>query len=206
MLSGAQSFHGIKNWGYSRKIPPCASSATYDIIRITFRSKGVVAQLVSALDSRSGGCGFEPRRPRQSERPSGLTRGVTVAQQILILLVGVRIPAGQPKDFQTRRCPSFFISHARAKKPNLQGVFEIRDVSKCCGGQARRGRFEGKKGQNHSRGVVDDTNEKPHFSTVIDCKYESKDCRPANPKSGFYYKSCRRVFYFTHRRGNLTKL
>ena len=86
-----------------------------------------------------------------------------VAPKILILVVGVRVPARQPLGFQTRRCPSFFISHARAKKPNLQGVFEIRDVSKCCGGQARQGRLEGKKGQNHSRGVVDDTNEKPCF-------------------------------------------
>ena len=30
-----------------------------------FSEHGVVAQLVSALDCRSGGCGFEPRRPRQ---------------------------------------------------------------------------------------------------------------------------------------------
>ena len=156
-----------------QKIPPCAWTAFCDILPNTFRSNGVVAQLVSALDCRSGGCGFEPRRPRQSERTSGLTRGVTVAQQILILLVGVRIPAGQPKDFQTRRCPSFFISHARAKKPNTQGIFEIRDVSKCCGGQARRGRLEGEKAQNHSRGVVDGTNEKPRFSAVRGCEYET---------------------------------
>ena len=132
-----------------------------------------MAQLVSALDCRSGGCGVEPRRPRHYEKSARLPRGVMVAPQILILLVGVRVPARQPLGFQTRRCPSFFISHARAKKPNLQGVFEIRDVSKCCGGLARRGRLEGKKAKNHSRGVVDDTNEKPRFSAVRGCEYET---------------------------------
>ena len=35
---------------------------------LTFTEHGVVAQLVSALDCRSGGCGFEPRRPRQYEK------------------------------------------------------------------------------------------------------------------------------------------
>ena len=122
-----------------------------------------MAQLVSALDCRSGGCGFEPRRPRQSEKAIRMPRGVMVAPKILILVVGVRVPARQPKDFQTRRCPSFFISHARAMKPNTQGFFEIRDVSKSCGGQARRERLEGKKAQNHSRGVVGGTSEKPRI-------------------------------------------
>ena len=68
----------------------------YDILRITFTEHGVVAQLVSALDCRSGGCGFEPRRPRQYGKHAGLPRGVMVAPQILILLVGVRVPARQP--------------------------------------------------------------------------------------------------------------
>ena len=49
-------------------LPPCAGCGIYDILRITFTEHGVVAQLVSALDCRSGGCGFEPRRPRQYGR------------------------------------------------------------------------------------------------------------------------------------------
>ena len=49
-------------------LPPCAVCGIYDILRITFTEHGVVAQLVSALDCRSGGCGFEPRRPRQYGR------------------------------------------------------------------------------------------------------------------------------------------
>ena len=78
------------------KIPPCNVVQSYDILRITFTEHGVVAQLVSALDCRSGGCGFEPRRPRQYGKHAGLPRGVMVAPQILILLVGVRVPARQP--------------------------------------------------------------------------------------------------------------
>ena len=80
-------------------LPPCAGCGIYDILRITFTEHGVVAQLVSALDCRSGGCGFEPRRPRQYGKHAGLPRGVMVAPQILILLVGVRVPARQPLNF-----------------------------------------------------------------------------------------------------------
>ena len=43
-----------------------------------------------------GVAGSSPVDPANLKELSGLTRGVTVAQQILILLVGVRIPAGQP--------------------------------------------------------------------------------------------------------------
>ena len=89
----------------SKKIiyPPCAVGGIYDILRITFTEHGVVAQLVSALDCRSGGCGFEPRRPRQYGKHAGLPRGVMVAPQILILLVGVRVPARQPLNFSPSR-------------------------------------------------------------------------------------------------------
>ena len=77
-------------------LPPLARRRRIWYTTRTFRSNGVVAQLVSALDCRSGGCGFEPRRPRQSEKIGRLPRGVMVAPQILILLVGVRVPARQP--------------------------------------------------------------------------------------------------------------
>ena len=162
-----------------------------------------MAQLVSALDCRSGGCGFEPRRPRQSEKTSGLPRGVMVAPKILILVVGVRVPARQPLGFQTRRCPSFFISHARAKKPNTQGIFEIRDVSKSCGGQARRGRFRRQNPQNHSCVVVCDTSRNPCFSRVKSCKYEKTTTDCQQPKREVFITF---VLGLTHPRRNLATL
>ena len=46
-------------------IYPLAHRRSVMIYYFHFSEHGVVAQLVSALDCRSGGCGFEPRRPRQ---------------------------------------------------------------------------------------------------------------------------------------------
>ena len=88
-------------WGLEKKViffskSACVENRHMILYTSFFTHRGVVAQLVSALDCRSGGCGFEPRRPRQSEKIGRLPRGVMVAPQILILLVGVRVPARQP--------------------------------------------------------------------------------------------------------------
>ena len=65
-----------------------------------------------------GVAGSSPVDPANLKSDSGLTRGVTVAQQILILLVGVRIPAGQPKELQHQIEPPF-----RFKLAQIRWVF-----------------------------------------------------------------------------------
>ena len=122
---------GLKFWGDSRKYPPCGHDGEYDILHSLFGATGLWRNWLAHWTVDPGVAGSSPVDPANLKGITGLTRGVTVAQQILILLVGVRIPAGQPKDSQTRRCPSFFAS---SDKPALflRERRQLRHVSLLC--------------------------------------------------------------------------
>ena len=70
--------------------------ASCDILLITFWNTGLWRNWLAHWTVDPGVAGSSPVDPANLKGLTGLTRGVTVAQQILILLVGVRVPARQP--------------------------------------------------------------------------------------------------------------
>ena len=104
--------------------------ASCDILLITFWNTGLWRNWLAHWTVDPGVAGSSPVDPASTEGQTRLPRGVMVAPQILILLVGVRIPAGQPKDSQTRRCPSFFIG--LRIKPNCLVVSVLAEFFLSC--------------------------------------------------------------------------
>ncbi len=75
---------------------PLQRPTEYDILFITFWNTGLWRNWLAHWTVDPGVAGSSPVDPASTESSTGLPRGVMVAPQILILLVGVRVPARQP--------------------------------------------------------------------------------------------------------------
>ena len=73
--------------------------ASCDILLITFWNTGLWRNWLAHWTVAPGVAGSSPVDPASTEGQTRLPRGVMVAPQILILLVGVRVPATQPLNF-----------------------------------------------------------------------------------------------------------
>ena len=82
--------------------PPCTAPTGYDILCITFWNTGLWRNWLAHWTVDPGVAGSSPVDPASTEGRARLPRGVMVALQILILPVGVRVPARQPTNLKEK--------------------------------------------------------------------------------------------------------